>query len=145
MSITRTFTAIALAAATTALTTTTLTIATAHAGGAPALGTVTVDRQVRLTADSVTLHGTYVCSVPDQGVATGPGLLGFEIVGRSGPATSGSVAVVCDGATRAWTITAPAGSLGPGRATALSYLEVCDSAGNCPRNGFESLVQIRRG
>ncbi len=54
MSVTRTLTAVGFAA-TAALSTTTLAVAPARAGGAPDLGTVTVEHQARLGAGGVTV------------------------------------------------------------------------------------------
>jgi hypothetical protein len=141
MSATRMLTAVALAA-TAALTTTAVAVAPAHAGGAPGLGTVTVDRQARLGADSVTVRGTYSCTVPDAAGTSGSGTIGVELVTRSGGATAGSVAVICDGTTRSWTVTPPAGSLRQGRAWVHGHLEVPDTAGNTPWNLFDSTVAV---
>ncbi|WP_330475416.1 DUF6299 family protein [Terrabacter sp. C0L_2] len=141
MSVTRTLTALTLAA-TAALTTTALAVAPAHAGGAPNLGTVTVDHQVRLSADRVSLGGTYTCTVPDAAVASGPGTIGIELVARSGASTSGQVAVTCDGTTRPWTVTAPAGALRQGRVWVHGHLEVPDAAGNTPWNLFDATVTV---
>ena len=142
---TRSLTALALAGS-AALTATALTVAPAHAGGAPGFSAVTVDRQAVLADGQVTVGGTYSCTVPDGGPSSGPGKIGVELATRSGAATSGSVAVTCDGTTRGWTITAPAGSLGPGRAWVHGHVEVTDSAGNTPWNLFDtSVTVVRRG
>lgn len=149
MSVTRTraariLTALALGAS-AALTTTTLSATAAYAGGAPDYSTVTVDRQAVL-AGEVTVGGTYSCTVPDAATTSGPGTIGVELVMRSGATTSGSVAVACDGTTRGWRITAPAGSLGPGRVWVHGHVEVTDSAGNTPWNVFDtSVTVVRRG
>ncbi|MGO4597373.1 DUF6299 family protein [Terrabacter sp. 2RAF25] len=145
MSIARTCTAVTLAAS-AALTATALAVAPAQAGGAPDDSTVTVDRQARLAAGQVTLSGTYSCTVPDAASTSGPGTIGVELVTRSGVATSASVAVTCDGTTRDWRVTAPAGSLGPGRAWVHGHVEVTDTAGNTPWNLFDtSVAVVRRG
>lgn len=141
MSVTRTLTAVAVAV-TAALTTTTLAVAPARAGGAPDLGTVTVDHQARLGAGGVTVGGTYTCTVPDASVGSGPGTIGVEVVARSGASTSGQVPVTCDGTTRSWAITAPAGSLRQGRVWVHGHLEVPDAAGNTPWNLFDATVTV---
>ena len=143
MSITRTLTAVALAAS-AALSTTALTVAPAHAGGAPDFSTVTVDRQARLSADTVTVSGTYSCSIPDPERTSGPGTIGVELVTRAGVATTGSVAVTCDGTTRDWTVTAPAGGLRAGPVQVHGYVEVTDRDGNTPWNLFDAAVNLRR-
>src|SRR5690242_13672148 len=127
--------AIALGAA--ALTTSALAVAPAHAGGAPDYSTVTVDRQAVLADGQVTVAGTYSCTVPDAATTSGPGTIGVELVARSGASTSGSVDVTCDGTTRGWTVTAPAGSLRSGRVWVHGHVEVTDSAGNTPWNLFD--------
>ena len=145
MSVTRTLTAMALAAATT-IGTTALVVAPAHAGGAPDLGTVTVDRQARLHDGVVTLQGTYTCTVPDSQAHSGPGTLGLELVTRSGAATTTPltdlVPVTCDGTQRSWTVSTAAGSLRQGRAWVHSHLEVPDAAGNTPWTLFDTTVAV---
>jgi len=141
MNVSRSLTTIALAA-TAALTVTTLAVAPASAGGAPDLGTVSVDRLVRLGADGVTVRGTYACTVPAAAAVSGPGTIGVELVSRSGASTSGEVAVTCDGTTRPWTIVAPAGSLPQGQAWLHGHLEVPDADGNTPWNSFEATVAV---
>ncbi|MFM6848847.1 MAG: DUF6299 family protein [Terrabacter sp.] len=143
MSITRTFTALALAAS-AALTTTALAVAPAHAGGAPDFSTVTVDRQAHLSAGEVAVGGTYSCTVPDPQMTSGTGTIGVELVTRSGVATTGSVAVTCDGTSRDWTVTAPAGDLRPGRVQVYGHVEVTDSDGNTPWDLFDASVTVRR-
>lgn len=144
MSVARTCTVVALTA-TAALTTTALAVAPAHTGGAPVLGTVTIDREARLANGQVTLSGTYSCTVPDAEVTSGPGTIGVELGTRSRVASSGSVAVTCDGSSRTWRITAPAGSMHPGRVSVSGHLEVPDAAGNTPWNLFDASVTVRRG
>jgi hypothetical protein len=75
---------------------------------------------------------------------SGPGTIGVELAARSGVATSGSVAVTCDGTTRAWTVTAPAGDLYAGRFQVHGHVEVTDSDGNTPWNLFDAAVTARR-
>jgi hypothetical protein len=143
MSITRTLTAVALAGS-AALTATTLTVAPAHARCAPGFSTVTVDRQAVLADGQVTVGGTYSCIVPDPEATSGSGRIGVELVTRAGVATAGSVAVTCDGTTRDWTVTAPAGGLRAGRVQVHGHVEVTDSDGNTPWNLFDAAVNLRR-
>ena len=129
-----------------ALTAATLAVAPAHAGGAPDFSTVTVDRQARLASGVVTLGGSYSCTVPDAAVTSGPGTLGLELADGSGVVATGEVGVTCDGVRRPWTLTAPAGSLGAGRAWVDGHVAVTDSAGNTPWDGFSARVAVvRRG
>ena len=145
MSVTRTLTAIALATATT-IGTTALVVAPAHAGGAPDLGTVDVDRQARLHDGVVTLRGTYTCTLPDSPALSGPGTLGLELVSRSGAAATTpltvSVPVTCDGTERSWTVSTAAGSLRQGRAWVHGHLEVPDAAGSTPWELFDTTVAV---
>lgn len=143
MSITRTVTAIALAAA-AGLGATTLVTAPAHAGGAPDLGSVTVDRLARLHDGAVTLGGRYTCTAPDAPGVSGPGTLGLELVSRAGSTTPApmTVPVTCDGTERRWTVTSPAGTLRQGRAWVHGHLEVPDAAGNTPWDLFDTTVSV---
>ena len=144
LSVSRTLT-VALATA-VSLAGTALVAAPARAGGAPRFSTVTVDHLALLGGDTVTVHGTYVCTVPDPVTPTGPGTLGLELADRTGVVTSGEAGVVCDGLTRPWTLTAPAGSLRAGRTWLNGHVAVTDSAGNTPWNGFSAQVAVvRRG
>ena len=118
--------------------------APAHAGGAPVFSTVTVERQARLASGAVSLGGTYSCTVPDPVTPTGPGTIGVELADSSGVVTTGEVRVTCDGVTRPWTLTVPAGSLGAGRAWVTGHVAVTDSAGNTPWNGFSARVAVVR-
>ena len=107
---------------------------------------MTVDRQARLASGTVTLGGTYSCTVPDPVTPTGPGAIGVELADASGVVTTGEVGVTCDGVTRPWTLTAPTGSLRAGRAWVNGHVAVTDSAGNTPWNGFSARVAVvRRG
>ena len=139
MSTTRTLTAVALAAS-AALTTTALAVAPAHAGGAPVLGTVTVDRRADLAGDSVTLSGTYTCS---GGTAVTRASIYTEVATRATVGSAGATSVVCDGATHRWSTTGPRENLARGSATALVTLEVCNTSGDCPWNLFDSRVTLR--
>jgi hypothetical protein len=110
--------------------------ATALAGGAPELGTVTVDPVARVSADTVTLTGTYTCTWP------GTGTVGIELVTRFDGRTELGFGVECDGLTRSWQATAPREGLSAGTAMAWGHLEVCDAGGDCPWNLFEGRVAL---
>lgn len=135
MNVSRSLTTVALAA-TAALSVTTLAVAPAHAGGAPTLGTVTVDPKAVLTGDAVTLTGTYTCTGGSSGS------LYTELATREAVGTSAGTAVVCDGSTHRWTATGPRENLTRGSATALVTLEVCDASGDCPWNLFDARVTV---
>lgn len=122
-----------------------LAFAPAQAGGAPDLGTVTVDQHaVTDRHGDLLLSGTYRCA------AEGSVRILADVYGwRNGtPGTSFVMtSVICDGATHRWTTTAPRGSYSlTGRAVVWGSLEVCDLVtDSCPRNAFDQAITVRPG
>lgn len=139
MNVSRSLSTVAMAA-TAALSMSALAAAPAHAGGAPILGTVTVDRVAVLTADAVTLTGTYTCTGADPGASRGS--LHTELATRDAVGSTAATSVVCDGFSHRWTTTGPRENLTRGSATVLVSLEVCDASGDCPWNLFDARVTV---
>lgn len=116
---------------------------TAHAGGAPDLGSVTVDRYAYADpSGDLRLTGSYTCT------AEGTGAIRADVYGwtTSGPATSFEIpGVLCDGAVHDWSVTTH-DSTYPihGRALVWGSLEVCDPvAGTCPADLCDGEVTVR--
>lgn len=134
MTVSRSLSTVVLTA--TALSVSALAAAPAHAGGAPTLGIVTIDSKAVLTADTVTLTGTYSCT------GAGSASIYTEMATRSAVGSTAGTSVVCDGAAHRWTTTGRRENLTRGSATALVTLEVCNASGDCPWNLFDARVTV---